>query len=71
MSSVRALQSHSRVVGALMMRELITRFGRDGLGFLWLVGEPLLFCLGVLGLWALIRPEYEHGVRLGDRKSVV
>lgn len=65
MSSVRALQSHSRVVGALMMRELITRFGRDGLGFLWLVGEPLLFCLGVLGLWALIRPEYEHGVRLG------
>jgi capsular polysaccharide transport system permease protein len=62
---VRALQSHSRVVGALMMRELITRFGRDGLGFLWLVGEPLLFCLGVLGLWAVIRPEYEHGVRLG------
>ncbi len=65
MSSVSALKDHSRVVGALMMRELITRFGRDGLGFLWLFGEPLMFCLGVLGLWALIRPEYEHGVRLG------
>jgi capsular polysaccharide transport system permease protein len=62
---VHALRSHSRVIGALMMRELITRFGRDGLGFLWLVGEPLLFCLGVLGLWSLIRPEFEHGIRLG------
>lgn len=48
-----------------MMRELMTRFGRDGLGALWLVGEPLLFCLGVLGLWSLMRPEYEHGIRLG------
>lgn len=65
MTVAAALNRHSRVVGALMMRELITRFGRRGLGFLWLVGEPLLFCLGVLGLWALIRPEYEHGVRLG------
>lgn len=64
-TAAAALSRHSRVIGALMMRELITRFGRRGLGFLWLVGEPLLFCLGVLGLWALIRPEYEHGVRLG------
>ncbi|MDZ4362852.1 ABC transporter permease [Brevundimonas sp.] len=56
---------HTRVVGALMMRELITRYGRRGLGFVWLIGEPLLFCLGVLVLWSVIRPDYEHGVRLG------
>ena len=65
MTRLTAARTHVRTVGALMMRELITRFGRDGLGFLWLVGEPLLFCLGVLGLWMLLRPEYEHGVRLG------
>ncbi|MBX9708359.1 MAG: ABC transporter permease [Caulobacteraceae bacterium] len=56
---------HFRIIGALLMREMTTRFGREGLGFLWVVGEPLLFCLGVLVMWTLIKPEYEHGVRLG------
>ncbi len=54
-----------RTIGALMMRELITRYGRRGLGFLWLVGEPLIFCLGVLVMWSIIRPDYEHGLRIG------
>lgn len=40
-----------RVLRALMLRELITRFGRENLGVLWLVGEPLLFTLGVSALW--------------------
>lgn len=54
-----------RIIKALMMREMITRFGREGFGFLWLIGEPLMFCGGVLILWSLIKPAYEHGVRLG------
>lgn len=56
---------HGRVLGALMMREIMTRFGRKGLGFLWLVGEPLLFCLGVIVLWSALKPAYEHGIRIG------
>lgn len=56
---------NARIVIALMLRELITRYGRRGLGFAWLIGEPLLFCLGVLVLWSVARPEYEHGVRVG------
>lgn len=48
-----------------MLRELITRYGRNGLGFLWLAGEPLAFCAGVLILWSFIRPDHEHGLRLG------
>lgn len=55
----------SRTIGALMMREMMTRFGRRGLGFLWLVGEPLVFCLGVILMWNIIKPDYEHGVRVG------
>lgn len=47
-----------------MMREMATRFGREGLGFAWIVGEPLLFCFGVMILWSATKPEYEHGVRL-------
>lgn len=54
-----------RIISALMMREIVTRFGREGFGFLWLIGEPLLFCLGVLVLWSIIKPEYEHGIRVG------
>ncbi|WP_295708257.1 ABC transporter permease [uncultured Brevundimonas sp.] len=61
---IASIRYHSRVIGALFMRETITRYGREGLGFLWLIGEPLIFCLGVMGLWAVIKPEYEHGVRV-------
>jgi capsular polysaccharide transport system permease protein len=42
-----------RVIFALLMRELITRFGRHNIGMLWLVGEPMLFTLGVAALWYL------------------
>jgi ABC-type polysaccharide/polyol phosphate export permease len=41
-----------RVIHALFLRELITRYGRDNLGVLWLVGEPMLFTLGVTTLWS-------------------
>ena len=40
-----------RVVGALLMREVITRFGRENVGVLWLIGEPMIFTLGVAALW--------------------
>jgi len=41
-----------RVIRALLMREVITRFGRENLGVLWLIGEPMLFTLGVSALWS-------------------
>jgi len=40
------------VLHALMMREIITRFGRENLGVLWLIAEPMLFTVGVATLWA-------------------
>ncbi len=63
--SVEPVTKHTRIIGALMLREVITRYGREGLGFIWLVGEPLLFCFGILILWSVIKPAYEHGIRLG------
>lgn len=41
-----------RVLGALFMRELLTRYGRHNIGFLWLFVEPMLFTLGVTALWS-------------------
>jgi capsular polysaccharide transport system permease protein len=55
---------HGRIVGALLMREMTTRFGRQGIGFAWVVGEPMLFCFGVLIMWSLTKPAYEHGIKL-------
>lgn len=46
-----SLAVQRRVIGALLMREIITRFGRDNLGVLWLFVEPMLFTLGVTALW--------------------
>ncbi len=52
LSFFQSLAIQGRVLHALMMRELITRFGRDNLGVLWLVGEPMIFTLGVTTLWS-------------------
>jgi len=38
----RGIATHLRVIGAVMMRELHTRYGRENIGYLWMVGEPLL-----------------------------
>ncbi len=51
-----------RVIGALMVREIITRFGRHNIGFLWLFLEPMLFTSGVTTLWMLFKVE--HGTSL-------
>ena len=41
-----------RVIGALVMREMLTRYGRHNIGFLWVFVEPMLFTLFITGLWA-------------------
>ena len=52
----------SRIIWALLLRELATRYGRNNIGFLWVAGEPMLFCFGVIVMWSLIRPPFEHGI---------
>jgi ABC-2 type transport system permease protein/capsular polysaccharide transport system permease protein len=51
----RAFAIQRRVVAALLMREILTRFGRHNIGFLWLFVEPMLFTLGVTTLWTMTR----------------
>jgi capsular polysaccharide transport system permease protein len=57
-----AFRIQTRVISALMMREVITRYGRHNVGFLWLFIEPMLFTLGVTTLWTLIKAT--HGTSL-------
>lgn len=46
-----SLEVQIRVLGALLIREMLTRYGRHNIGFLWLFTEPMLFTLGVAALW--------------------
>ena len=60
----RGLVIQWRVVGALLIREIYSRFGRESLGFAWIIAEPLVFALPVLFMWRAIRGEHEHGIAL-------
>ena len=42
-----------RVIGALLMREILDRWGRHNIGFLWMFLEPMLFTLAVTILWSV------------------
>ncbi|PWR19557.1 ABC transporter permease [Zavarzinia compransoris] len=51
-----------QILLALIMREMHTRYGRENLGFLWVMAEPLLFGVAVAFLWGAMKPAYEHGI---------
>ena len=51
----RSWQIQRRVIWALVLREMLTRYGRHNIGFLWLFVEPMLFTLGVTALWTALR----------------
>jgi ABC-2 type transport system permease protein/capsular polysaccharide transport system permease protein len=51
-----------RVIWALVLREILTRFGRHNIGFLWLFVEPMLFTVGVTALWTATKAV--HGSNL-------
>lgn len=49
---LRSLVVQLRVIGALLMREVLTRYGRHNIGFMWMFAEPMMFTLGVAALWS-------------------
>jgi ABC-type polysaccharide/polyol phosphate export permease len=51
-----------RVIWALILREILTRYGRHNIGFLWVFVEPSLFTLGVTALWTATKAV--HGANL-------
>lgn len=57
-SFIRALRVQMNVLGALIMRELHTRFGRENLGYLWLFIEPMILA----GCVALLHEMSGHGL---------
>jgi len=58
----RDFRVQRRAVGAVMLREMVSRWGRRDLGFAWLFCEPLVFALPVITIWSYVRAPFEHGL---------
>ena len=56
---LRSLAIQGRVIGALLMREILTRFGRHNIGFLWLFVEPMMFTLGITVMWNFVKVGHD------------
>jgi capsular polysaccharide transport system permease protein len=59
-----SLRIQGRVIGALLLREVITRYGRHNLGFAWTFLEPMLFTLGITALWAGTRELHQSSLSI-------
>lgn len=55
------LKIQARVLGAMIMREMVMRYGRENIGFLWLLLEPMILTCGVMIMWTVLRHE-AHGL---------
>ena len=56
------MSSHLTVIRTLIIRDLMTRFGRNNLGFVWTILEPMILATGVMIVWSLIRAPVFHGI---------
>lgn len=50
------------VIYALTVRDLMGRFGRKNLGFIWTVLEPMILTAGVMLVWSMIKEPIIHGI---------
>ena len=62
--TLRGLKCQVRIVGALLMRELKTRFGRENVGYLWLFLEPAMLATGVSTVHSFMQLHLPPGMRV-------
>lgn len=61
-SIINGWRIQRRVIWALILREILTRYGRHNIGFLWLFLEPMIFTVAITALWTATRAV--HGSSL-------
>ena len=59
---VEGARRQRHILKALLIRDLMIRFQREGLGFAWLVLEPLSLILLVIVLWRVEYGESHNGI---------
>lgn len=53
-----------RVYQALITRFVIGRYGRENIGFMWTIVEPMVLCVGVMAIWSLTKGHNDHGLNI-------
>jgi len=59
-----ALRVQLRVIGALILRETVVRAGKQSLGFLWVILEPLAYVALTIGIYILTGRKTHSGLPL-------
>lgn len=53
----------AQTIHALIIRDMMMRYGRDNIGFLWVILEPMILTVGVMFIWSVMGHE-NHGVKV-------
>ncbi len=54
----------ARNIHALMIRDMMSRYGRDNIGFVWFVIEPILLSVGITCVWLIVGLGQKEGVKV-------
>lgn len=57
-------QVQLRVIGAVLLRELHTRFGRDNIGYLWMFVEPMMLSIAISGIHLAVHARLAYGMEV-------
>jgi capsular polysaccharide transport system permease protein len=63
---MRSLNTTFRVILALVQRETLTRFGRDRLGYIWALLEPMAY----IGMFLAVRGFLASNIPFGDNMAL-
>lgn len=63
-TALNGFANQFRNVRALVLRDLMMRYGRNNIGFAWVILEPLLLTVGVMVVWSLTMVGSRHGIKV-------
>lgn len=53
----RGWRIQGRTIQALLVRDMMMRYGRDNIGFMWAILEPMILTVGVMFIWTILGQE--------------
>ncbi len=59
---MQAIYRTGNIMYGLVVRDLMVRYGRQHLGFIWTVLEPMILCSGVMIVWSATKEPVIHGI---------
>ncbi|OCG42223.1 sugar ABC transporter permease [Gilliamella sp. Fer2-1] len=63
-SFIRSLKIQANVLNALILREIITRYGRNNIGFLWLFVEPMSLTFLISLMWFFFKINHVSNLNI-------